>query len=294
MTAQLTSIIFVLANVLVTPCFAAQMLTWDAPTTNTNGTPLNMNIVKGYRIGYEILAENDPCQAPNRPIRYWVDVGNITSMDLHEDPNFQIGVRYFFTVIAYTDRPESNIWGVVQSEASNAACKTIRGAPKVELDQEDGDEHSTSNYKRTDRSDDEDEVIALGSVFAGESDTPLDDPNDSEDNKIAANQGALATRSKKTDLVQNRNKSSNTEYVSIGQNKVKSAKKIELKDSLAVVPNNKQYFRKQSDAATSITIESYKKISSSRLKIFIFSLVSTLLLFFFLTNYDLIFDTKKR
>ena len=126
------AIVFVLIMLVAAPVWARDhVLSWTAPTTNTNGTRLTD--LKGFRVGYDILPPGAPCAPPHGRIRYWVDVGKTTVLDLTTDPNFQVGLRYFFTIVAYTSGGEANVWGVAQSALSNGACLTIT-PPDVNLD----------------------------------------------------------------------------------------------------------------------------------------------------------------
>lgn len=187
---------FFLALIFLTSDGMSQQLTWQTPI-NKDGSPLKPGVLKGYRIGYSILDENSPCEFPkDKPIKYWVDIGmdiinidgNKNQVNFDHDPNFQPGLRYIFTVVAYSKESDSNKWGVNQSDISNGACTVVKGPPRVDQllieDKYYGTKNNYDRYKLNQDArnrygsefDSENEIIALGTATIIKSDNyPPDD-----------------------------------------------------------------------------------------------------------------------
>lgn len=84
------------------------ILTWTAPTTDTDGNPLPPGDIAGYYVYHGLV---DPITASNST---QIDVGNVTSYIFTDLPP---GVNYF-AVVAYTT-------GGTQSTFSNVGSKTV-------------------------------------------------------------------------------------------------------------------------------------------------------------------------
>jgi hypothetical protein len=91
---------------LVQDAFSAEVtMSWDPPTTNTDGTPLTD--LAGYKVYFGITSQN---------YSHTMDVGNVT---VYTVGNLTEGLVYYFAVTAYDTSGN-------ESEYSNEASKTIQ------------------------------------------------------------------------------------------------------------------------------------------------------------------------
>src|SRR3990170_1669525 len=101
------AIVFILTLGITTPAHAGEaVLTWDPPTTNTDGTPLTD--LAGYKIHYGTTSGNYTTV---------IDVGNVTTYTV---TNLTNNVTYYFATTAYDSSGN-------ESGYSNEVSKTISG-----------------------------------------------------------------------------------------------------------------------------------------------------------------------
>src|SRR3990170_6672109 len=101
------AIIFIVALGITNPAHAGEaVLTWDPPTTNTDGTPLTD--LAGYKIHYGTTSGNYTTV---------IDVGNVTTYTV---TNLTNNVTYYFATTAYDSSGN-------ESGYSNEVSKTITG-----------------------------------------------------------------------------------------------------------------------------------------------------------------------
>jgi uncharacterized protein YfaP (DUF2135 family) len=83
---------------------ASATLAWDAPTTNTDGTPLTD--IAGYKIYYGTVSGK---------YSHLLDVGNVTTYKVE---NLTVGTTYFFVVTDYNTSGTESVF-------SNEVAKTV-------------------------------------------------------------------------------------------------------------------------------------------------------------------------
>ncbi len=141
--------------------------------------------VTGYRIGYDLIGEDEPCNTQSDTqveFRHWVNVGNILEFVPEDDPVFRLGFRYRIGIYAYNDTTAGRpgFHGELRSTASNIVCFNLYGAPPpVQLDEmddandygirqgseaEDGQVGREQARNENGSENDDHEIVALGAV----------------------------------------------------------------------------------------------------------------------------------